>query len=156
MIGGVEINKKLDEFVREVSAGGGDDPFWESRFGLSRDGSCINPWQMNYERIGYYANTYMLRDFIGDSCVQITVPPTESGVSPSSRDFQNFGWQGKINEYLAERAVWWAFELLDDAEAKVFLTVHRPAVLFGFYENGRFYELETRFNGTFWIAERIS
>ena len=153
---GVEINKKLDEFVREQSAGNGDAPFRESRFGLSVEGVYINPWQMNYERIGYYANTCMIRDAGGDSCVRITVPPTETGVSPSTREPQPFGWSGKINEDIAERAVWWAFELLDDGEARAFMKEHRPVVIFNFYENGGFCELVTRFNGDFWIAERIS
>lgn len=153
---GIEINKKLDEFVREKSAEDGDNSFRESRFGFSRDGNYVNPWQMNYERIGYYANTYMIRDVAGDSCVQITVPPTQTGVMPSTQEPQPFGWTGKINEDLAERAVWWAFELLDDGEAGAFLKEHHPIVIFTFYENGRFYELVTRFNGDIWIAESIS
>ena len=153
---GVEINKKLDEFVREKSAENRDNPLRESRFGFSREGNYVNPWAMNFERIGYYANTYLIRDVGGDSCVRITVPPTETGVSPSMREPQPFGWSGKINEDIAERAVWWAFELLDDGEARAFLKEHHPTVIFNYFENGTFYELVTRFNGDFWIAERIS
>lgn len=111
---------------------------------------------MNYERIGFFANTYVLRDMGGDSCIRITVPPTETGVLPSTLECQPFGWTGKINEDVAERAVWWAFELLDDGEAKAFLKEHRPTVIFNYFENGRFFELVARFNGNFWIAESIS
>lgn len=153
---GVEIRKKLDDFICGTSAGDGENSLLESRFGLSRDGSYINPWQMNYQRIGYLANSYIIRDFIGDSYVQITVPATETGVAPSAEEPQPFGWSGKINEYSAELAVWWAFELLDEGEARAFLKEHRPSVVFRFYENGRFCELVTRFDGEFWIAESIS
>jgi hypothetical protein len=111
---------------------------------------------MNYQRIGYYANSYMIRDFGGDSCVQITVPVTDSGVSPSAQEPQPFGWTGKINEYSAELAVWWAFELLDEGEARAFLREHQPSIVFRFYENGRFCELIARFDGQYWIAESIS
>ena len=111
---------------------------------------------MNYRRIGFYANTYMLREFGGDSFVQITVPATETGVSPSAQEPQPFGWSGKINEHTAEIAVWWAFELLDEGEARDFMRKHRPTVIFRFFGDGRFSELVTRFNGLSWIAESIS
>jgi hypothetical protein len=152
----VEIRKKLDEFVLEKAAESGNNPLRESRFGLSRDGSYVNSWQMNYERIGFYATTYMLRDIGGDSVVQVTVPATETGVSPSAQEQQPFGWSGKINEYVAELAVWWAFELLEEKEARAFMGEHRPSVIFRFFEDGRFCELVARFNGQFWVAESFS
>jgi hypothetical protein len=153
---GVQIRKKLDEFVREKLAEGENAPVQASRFGFSREGSYINSWEMNYRRIGYYSHSYILRDFINDSPVQITVPTTGTGVAPSAQEPQPFGWSGNINEYTAELAVWWAFELLSDDEAGKFLRDNKPVVIFSFFEGGRFCELVTRFNGEIWIAESIS
>ena len=111
---------------------------------------------MNYQRLGYFGNAYMIRDSGGDSCVQITVPATGSGVAPSAQEAQPFGWSGQINEYSAELAVWWAFELIDEGEAGAFIREHRPSVIFRFFEDGHYYELVAQFNGDFWIAVSIS
>jgi hypothetical protein len=59
-----------------------------------------------------------VRDFGGDSCVQITVPAAGSGVAPSAYEQQPFGRSGRINVYSAEFAVWWAFELTGEGEAR--------------------------------------
>jgi len=156
MITGAETHKRLDDYVREREEGGGRGLVLESPFGFSREGSYVDSWHMNYQRIGYYANTYMVRDFGPESCVQIQVPPTETGLAPSSSEQQPFGWTGKINEYTAELAVWWAFELLSDGEARRFMEEHRPMVVFRYFDEGSYRELETRFDGRVWVIERIS
>lgn len=124
-------------------------------FGLSREGSYVDSWQMNYQRIGFYANTYMVRDFGPESCIQILVPPTETGIVPASNEQQPFGWTGKINEYVAELAVWWAFELLSDGEARRFMEEHRPAVVFRYFEDGGYRELAAKFDGHAWMIENM-
>jgi hypothetical protein len=156
MTSGAELHMRLDDFVREQERNARPGLFGGSPFGLSREGSYMNSWQMNYQRIGYYANTYMIRDFGVESCIQIMVPPTETGVVPSENEQQPFGWSGKINEYTAELAIWWAFELLSDEEARRFMMEHRPAVLFRYYNDGGYRELEAKFNGRMWMIEKIS
>jgi hypothetical protein len=155
MNNGVELHIRLDEFVMEMAASHAGNPFRASCFGLEREGSYIHPWQMNYQRIGYYSNAYMLCESGGDSFVRITVLSTETGIAPSPNEPQPFGWSGKINEYSAELAVWWSFDLADEGEARCFMRQHRPVVIFEYFDNGRYYRLETRFNGTFWFVERF-
>ncbi len=155
MISGAEIHKRLDDYVQEREQGSGRGLFIDSPFGFSREGSYVDSWQMNYQRIGYYANTYIVRDFGQESCIQILVPPTETGVVPFAHEQQPFGWTGKINEYTAELAVWWAFELLSDGEARRFMQENRPAVVFRYYEEGGFRELETKFDGYRWMIKNI-
>jgi hypothetical protein len=154
MIYGTEINKRLDDFIREQEAAASKS-LQESPFGLSREGHYVNSWLMNYQRIGFYGTSYVTRDFGEESCVQITVPPTGSGVMPSEREQQPFGWTGRINEYSAELALWWAFELLSDHEARIFMAEHRPGVIFRYFDGLGFRELDAAFNGTIWIAGSI-
>ncbi len=156
MISGVEIHRRLDDYVREREQESGRGLPGESIFGFSREGSYVDSWRMNYQRIGYYANTYMVRDFGTESCIQILVPTTGTGVVPTTHDQQPFGWTGKINEYVAELAVWWAFELLSDGEVRRFMAEHRPAVLFRYFDEGGYRELETKFNGHQWMIESLS
>jgi hypothetical protein len=154
MIYGTEINRRLDDYVREQAASGPASPHG-SPYGLGREGDFVDSWLMNYQRIGFYGNSYVTRDFGGESCVQITVPPTESGVVPLAQERQPFGWTGTINEYVAEMALWWAFELLSDQEARAFMAEHRPAVIFRFFDGGGFRELDVKFDGTIWVAGTI-
>jgi hypothetical protein len=152
---GTEIHVRLDDYVRMQEKNSGPGLFGESCFGLSREGSYVDSWHMNYQRIGHFTNTYMVRDFGADSVIQIMVPQTETGTLPSANEPQPFGWTGKINEYATELAVWWAFELLSDEEARRFMAENRPVVLFRYYDDGGYRELETKFNGTVWMLEKI-
>lgn len=155
MDSGVEIHKRLDDYVREQEQNTGPGRLKESHFGLSREGEYVNSWQMNYQRIGFYANSYMIRDYGTESCIQILVPPTETGMVPAANEQQPFGWTGKINEYSAELAVWWAFELLSDGEARQFMKNHRPVVIFRYFDDDGYRELEAHFNGDMWFVEKI-
>jgi hypothetical protein len=155
MDNGMEIHRRLDDYVREMESQ------WlhsmrQSPFGLSSEGRYVNSWEMNYRRIGYYAHTFVTRDFGPESCIQVSVPATETGIEPVSLNQQPFGWTGKINEYSAELAIWWAFELLSDGEARQFMKDNKPVVLFRFYESGRYRELVVKFDGDAWMAEKIS
>ena len=154
VINGAEIHMRLDDYVREHELNSRPGLLRDSLFGLSREGSYINSWQMNYQRLRYCANSYMVSDVNADSMIQITVPQTETGIAPCEHEQQPFGWTGKINEYVAELAVWWAFELLSDEEARRFMADNRPVVVFRYYEDG-YREMETRFNGTMWMIERL-
>ncbi|MBN2159239.1 MAG: hypothetical protein JW807_07575 [Spirochaetes bacterium] len=142
---------RLNDFVREMAALASRG----SHFGTDTGGRYIDPWEMNYRRVGFYANRFVTRDFGDDSCVRIFVPATETGVAPSEGE-QPFGWSGKINEHSAELAVWWAFELFSEGEARAFMREQRPAVLFQYMEGGALHEVEARFNGEIWIVEKTS
>jgi hypothetical protein len=155
MDNGMEIHRRLNDYVREMESRG-PHPMRQSQFGFSSEGQYVNSWEMNYRRIGYYAHAFATRDFGSESCIQISVPATETGIEPSSLTQQPFGWTGKINEHSAELAVWWAFELLSDGEARQFMKDNKPVVLFRFYDYGRYRELEVKFNGDAWIALKIS
>jgi hypothetical protein len=152
---GMEIHKRLDDYVREMESQGRNSA-GGSRFGFSNEGHYVNSWEMNYRRIGYYAKSYVISDFGPESCIQISVPATETGIEPASLNQQPFGWTGKINDHSAELAIWWAFELLSDGEARQFMKDNKPVVLFRFYESGRFRELEVKFNGDIWMVEKTS
>jgi len=155
MNAGIEIHMRLDDYVREMESRGRNSAR-QTRFGLSSEGQYVDSWEMNIRRIGYCANTYVTRDFGSESCLQIAVPATETGIEPTTLNPQPFGWTGKINEHSAELAIWWAFDLLSDGEARQFMKDNKPVVLFRFYESGRYRELEVKFKGDVWMVEKIS
>jgi hypothetical protein len=150
---GIETNRRLDDFVRE-RADDLQNPIPRSWFGQDREGEIIDPWRLNYQRLGFFAGSYVLNDFGPDACVMVEVPDTETGVAPAGG--RTFGWSGQINEHLADRAVWWAFEILSEREAREFFLAHRPSVLFRFVDGGRMCELETKFDGAAWMVTRIA
>ena len=155
MENGILIHRRLDDYAREMESQDLHSRR-QSRFGLGSEGQYVSSWEMNYRRIGFYAHAYVTRDFGSESCIQISVPATETGIEPASMNQQPFGWTGKINENSAELAVWWAFELISESEARQFIKDNKPVVLFRYYETGRFRELEVKFNGDVWMAEKIS
>jgi hypothetical protein len=58
--------------------------------------------------------------------------------------------EGYINEWIAETAVWWAFELLTENEAKAFMIKNKPVVKFQFIRLGHPHELTAKFDGNYW------
>ncbi|MBN2080079.1 MAG: hypothetical protein JW838_14015 [Spirochaetes bacterium] len=147
----VAIHKRLDVYMQERQAEAGPHALEGAPFGPGREGEYIDPWRMGIGRIGYFGRAYTVIAPGGGSVVEITVPVTGTGVAPTI-EAQPFGWSGPINEYAAELAVWWAFDLLTEDEARLFLAEHRPAVFFRYVEGGRARELEVRFDGMKWMA----
>jgi hypothetical protein len=149
------INRKLDEFAVQREGMARFMPNSESHFGLSKEGEYINHWHMGYERLGSFFTVLGLNFSGVYRFVAIDVPTTDTGIVPLTLDDQPYGWDGKINAYTAEMAVWWAFELMDEREAREFMEEHCPVVIFNFMEAGKWRSLTTRFNGATWIAERM-
>ncbi|HOP64434.1 MAG TPA: hypothetical protein PK358_15365 [Spirochaetota bacterium] len=144
--------KRLDDFAARIDSELKDNPFKRSPFGLSREGECISPWEMSIRRIGLLKATGGANFFRKDEFTMITVPPTDSGIPPLSSEGL-FGWTGKINEFVAEMAVWWAFEIISDSEAKEFLQAHRPSVIFSYSDMNGPGEVTVKYNGEFWVFE---
>jgi hypothetical protein len=140
---------RLDDFIEVKEKEVKDNPFLQVPFGLSRDGNQINAWQMNYNRIGIFSIYHGKKFFGKDDMILITVPVTETGLHPLAAD-QTFGWVGKINEYIAEMAVWWAFELQSDKEASEFMKAHKPVVEFSYFDSEGPGEMSVKYNGNFW------
>jgi hypothetical protein len=141
---------RLDDFVKEKEKEIKDNPFLRSPFGMSREGSRVNAWQMNFNRISMFSISHG-KDFFGNrQMILITVHATETGIYPLAEDHP-FGWDGRINEYVAEMAVWWAFELLSDGEAAVFLKEHKPVVEFSYFDNEGPGTVSVKYNGNFWV-----
>lgn len=114
-----------------------------SLFGYSREGN-FKKWVLGIERISF-ASPF-------SEWIFVTVPTTETGVSPEHADEQPYGWNGNINAYAAEAAVWYAFDLLTEREACDFMEAHRPSVIFEFVERGRPERLEVRYQDGRWIV----
>ena len=147
----IAINKRLDAYSREREAEAGPMPLHGSPFGSDREGEYVDPWRMGIGRIGMFGRAYTVNAPGAERIVEVAVPVTGTGVAPTIES-QPFGWSGRINEYAAELAVWWAFDLLSEEEARRFLDEHRPAVIFRYAEGGRMRELEARFDGQNWMA----
>jgi hypothetical protein len=113
-------------------------------FGMSRHGSYVGRRFLDFDRIDFRT---------GESrWVNIFVPGTESGLKPLKPDEQPYGWDGKINDYSAEIAVWWAFEITTELEAREFMAAHRPLVHFEYVRDFRTHSLDVKYNGTKWIV----
>ena len=144
-------NIRLNEFVRIKVSESRNKYNPNSPFGLESYGKIINNWHMVFNRIEFFVSNRGISDFNNGSIVHIYVPGTETGVEPLAEELRSFGWDGKINEFAAELAVWCAFELLTEKEAENFLMNHRPNVIFQFFEDNACRELNVKFNGENWI-----
>jgi len=140
---------RLDDFAAEKEKEVKGDPFLRTPFGLSREGTRIGTWQMVFNRIGLFYRSAGKNIFGNDDMTLITVPATENGIHPSAED-QPFGWDGKINEYTAEMAVCWAFDLMSDSETSEFLKINRPVVVFSYLDSDGPGEISVKYNGRFW------
>lgn len=132
--------KRLCEYVQDkVSQWGVENPF----FGDSNQGQLVEQWTTDLEGLEIYFS------YVRNSrWVTITVLPTETGIHPEKAVYR---WKGYINEYIAETAVWWAFELLTENEARKFLIQNKPVVKFQFIRLGHPYELVVKFDGYSWV-----
>lgn len=141
---------RLNDYVAMKELEAKDNPFLNTPFSMSREGNQVGTWEMVYKRIGLIRTSSGINFFGKDEMILITVPKTESGVKPLAED-QPFGWNGKINEYTAEIAVEWAFELLSDRETAKFLAEHKPTVEFSYFDSEGPGQITVKFNGEFWI-----
>ncbi len=135
----------LREYVQQQVDLYGDreNPF----FCFSREGQLAGKWATDVQRLQWFFGKMQNSNWI-----QVYVPATDSGIKPMDPDEQPYGWTGCINDYLAENAVWWAFEILTVQEAWEFMTTHRPKVTFSFVENGLPQTLNVRFDGDTWVV----
>ena len=145
------IETSLDTLVsaRENSAQG--NPYRYNPFGFSREGSLIEGF---YKHLQFFTSGL----FPGSGKDEGTIPvlihvePTESGIYPADEKNLPYGWTGKINSHTAERAVWWAYEIMTETEGREFMRENKPAVTFTYSEGGRLEELKVKYNGYDWIV----
>ncbi len=144
--------QRLDHFVAAKEVEAQDSPLTNTPFGLSREGSLVGPWEINYRRIEIYTSSAGKKLISNDELILITVPPTETGIEPLAKD-QQFGWNGKINESLADQALWWAFEFLTEEEANLFMKTEHPIVIFNYIDSEGQNEITVKHNGEFWVIQ---
>lgn len=134
------LSRREDEETRGI----------RSVFGESIEGEVVAPIVRNLMGFSYlYTSNSEIEDKDID-LVYITIPPTCRGLKPYNEADLPYGWTGQINEYVAEMAVCWAFDLLSQQETDFFLIQHRPAVIFQYFQDGRFQDMPVYFNGSFW------
>jgi len=141
--------QRLDDFAAAMENEIKDNPFLRSPFGLSRDGQCISTWEMSFRRLGLFRGTGGCNIFGKEEMVIITVLPA-SGIHPLTDEGQ-FGWTGKINEFVAEMAVGWAFEIIWDNELKEFMEKNRPEVSFTYSDSSGPGSITVKYNGMHWV-----
>ena len=110
--GALHKGMRLNDYSAEMEKEALSRQAVSTPFGLSGEGNFIDTWRMNYDRIEIYTRNYGISMLGPGGVIRIYVPRTDSGVEPLTADEQPYGWDGKINEESAERAVWWAFELM--------------------------------------------
>ena len=137
----LSVNKDFIQLIREEMA---RMPSPECVFGFSREGEYVGSWLADLERID--------RATRDTRWVRITVGETETGVKPEGAWERSFGWTGKINEYAAETALWWAFDLLTESEAREFMKTHRPVVQFDYAQRSRCHRISVRYDGLKWVV----
>lgn len=118
-----EQKKKLSEYVKERMADGRFPLF--SVFGEETGGNYLR-WTFGLQRFEHFSS---------ERQVLVHVPRTDSGIEPTCAEAQPYAWSGKVNADAAESAVWHAFEILTEAEAREFREAHAPEVVFEFMEN---------------------
>jgi hypothetical protein len=153
LFAGAGRDMRLNEYVRRREREDRDLNHFGSPFGLDEGGSFINRWQMNFGRIEIFTRYRGLHELAPGNVIQIRVPRTDSGVEPLAPEEQPFGWDGKINEAAADLAVWRAFDLLTEGEARGFYLEHRPSVVFEFQDRGGGRRLTVRHDGSCWTLD---
>jgi len=143
-------NRRLNDFIRDKMNESQYNPYRESVFGLETGGHYLNRWQVGHRMIGLYTMFYGAGTESPGTLIKIFVPDTPSGTVPLTADEQPYGWEGKINEHLAELSVWWAFELMSENEASVFLENENPYVIFEFVDDARLRTMTVQYKESAW------
>lgn len=141
--------KRLDDFAAQVEKELRANPLRRSPFGLSRDGESISAWELSFRMAGLLRLSRGCNIFGSDELVLIAVLPTCTGVHPLASETQ-YGWTGKINEFVAEMAIWWAFEITSEKEAAAFMKAEKPEVHFSYSDSSGLGEMTVKYNGRFW------
>ncbi len=152
MNGAPRIIKKLNDYVLEKEEEARMIGLLRSPFGLSTAGKRMDGWQSLGQRYELFTRYQGYADFAPSNYIEIVVPSTSTGVRPQDEDLQPYYWDGSINEYVAEMAVWWAFDLITEKEALQFLTTHKPVVIFNYMERRRRSETSVQYEDGLWIV----
>lgn len=145
-------NKRLNDYVREKEEEARMIGLLRSPFGYSTGGNRMDGWQSMGQRYELFTRFQGFADFAPSNYIEIIVPPTSSGARPNDEDKQPYYWDGSINEYVAEMSVWWAFDILTEAEALRFLETHKPVVIFKYMERRRRCETSVQYANGLWLV----
>jgi len=142
---------KLDELAEKREKTCTGNPTRYNPFGLSREGQLLEGMNKHLQIFssGFFPGKDDGEGFIP---VLIYVEETETGLSPLDEQNLPYAWTGKINAGTAERAVWWAFEIMTEKEGELFLKENHPRIRFTFSSGTHIEELATMYNGTDWIV----
>lgn len=145
-----ETTRRLDDLVREKLSAPYATPLNRPPFGLETEGELYTAKQSGFHSLEFLYKYRGVTSFASGFTVIITVPRTGTGVAPLREDDQPYRWTGKINEAAAGMAVWQAFELLTEGEARNFMETHHPVVEFHYLENRLLVELRVVYNHARW------
>ncbi|HSV98401.1 MAG TPA: hypothetical protein VLM75_15890 [Spirochaetota bacterium] len=148
------IDKRLNEYVLEKEEEARMIGLLRSPFGLSTTGNRMDGWQSLGQRYELFTRYQGYADFAPSNYIEIVVPATSSGARAHDEDRQPYYWDGSINEYVAEMAVWWAFNIITETEALQFLNSHKPVVLFFYMERRRRKETAVQYENGLWVVRQ--
>ena len=144
--------RRLNDFVLQKMEEARIIGYAKTPYGMSTAGERLDRWRslgMHHELLTRY---HGFAEFAPTNYIDIRVPVTATGARPNDAEEQPYFWNGMINEYVAEMAVWWAFDLLTPGEAVEFMLAHKPSVQFGYMEGRRRDELSVQFENGLWIV----
>ena len=134
MTTGSKNPKRLNDYVLQKMEEARIIGYAKTPFGMSTSGERLNAWQSIGQWYELLTRYHGFAEFAPANYIDIRVPVTAGGAKPLDEDKQPYFWSGMINEYVAEMAVWWAFDLLTENEAREFMSAHSPSVVFGYLE----------------------
>lgn len=149
----LQAGKRLNDFVLEKIEEARVIGLAKTPFGMSIAGERLGAWQSLDQRYQLFSRYFGFAEFAPSNFIEITVPPTAGGARPGDEDEQPYFWNGMINEYVAEMAVWWAFDLLTRNESREFMDTHKPSVVFSYLEGRRRNEITVHYENGVWIVE---
>ncbi len=148
----LKTGKRLNDFVLEKIEEARIVGLIKTPFGMSTAGERLGAWQSLDQRYQLFSRYFGFAEFAPSNFIEITVPPTVGGARPFDEDEQPYFWNGMINEYVAEMAVWWAFNILTAHELWEFMDTHKPSVIFSYFEGRRRNEIAVRYENGVWTV----